>query len=101
VLQLVVTVNTVPSSLILVILMTEGIRSSETLSLTRATWRNIPEDGILHSHCHYNLRPYKNQLSNSVWFIQTEPQWSEEMSPLSAQISPIEHGHTLNITSFL
>jgi hypothetical protein len=26
--------------------------------LTRATRRNIPEDTILHSHCHENLKSY-------------------------------------------
>jgi hypothetical protein len=28
----------------------EAILSSETSALKSATWHNIPEDGILHSH---------------------------------------------------
>jgi hypothetical protein len=30
--------------------MMGALRSSETSVLTTATWRNIPEDGIFHSH---------------------------------------------------
>jgi hypothetical protein len=45
-LQLLVTPK-VPSLLILFMLMMEAILSFETTLLTRATRRNIPEDGIL------------------------------------------------------
>jgi hypothetical protein len=54
-LQLLVTAIAVPSSPILVTLMMEAIRSSETSVLTRATWLHILEDGILHSHRRENL----------------------------------------------
>jgi hypothetical protein len=50
VLRLLVTADVVPSTLILVTLMMEAIRSSETSVLTRATRRNMPKEGILHSH---------------------------------------------------
>jgi hypothetical protein len=47
VLQLLVTVNNVPSSLILFTLMMEAIRSFETLVLTGATQRHVTECCIL------------------------------------------------------
>jgi hypothetical protein len=55
--RLLVIANVVPSSPILVTLMIEALRSTDTLVLTRATRCNIPGDGTLHNH----------QTSNLTW----------------------------------
>jgi hypothetical protein len=57
-LRLLVTLNVVTSSTILVTLMMEAIRSSETPTLTGATSHKIPEDSILYSHRRENLKFY-------------------------------------------
>jgi hypothetical protein len=49
VLRLLVTANVVPRLPILVTLIMESIRSSDTSVLIKAMRRNIPEDGILRS----------------------------------------------------
>jgi hypothetical protein len=42
--------------------MMEAQGSSETSVLTRTTRRNVPEDGIFHSHRRENLKSYMGKL---------------------------------------
>jgi hypothetical protein len=65
VLRLLVTAK-VSSSPILVTLMMEAIRSSETSVLTRAARCNIPEHGVLHSH---SLENFKSYIALTGWAL--------------------------------
>jgi hypothetical protein len=60
--RLLVTAN-IPSSPILVTLVTEVPSSSETSVLTRATRRDVSGDAILHSHHRENLKSYIAELA--------------------------------------
>jgi hypothetical protein len=66
VLQLIVTVNLVPSPLIVFTLTMEAIRSSETSVLTKTTPRHIPEDCSLHSQRRENFKSY---IALTVWAV--------------------------------
>jgi hypothetical protein len=63
----------VPSSPILVTLMMEELRSSETFVLTRAMRRNITEDGILHSRRDGNLKTYRRLLTCCLLHVGFSP----------------------------
>jgi hypothetical protein len=50
--------------------MMEVIRTSETSVLTTATRRNIPQDGIVHSHRRESLKSYNNlKVATSIFVV--------------------------------
>jgi hypothetical protein len=67
------------STPILVTLMMEAIRSSETSAFIGATWSNIPEDGILHSHRRENLKSY---IALTGWTLY----WRRNVSPVKYKL---------------
>jgi hypothetical protein len=82
--RLLVTANFGPRSPILVTLMMKVLGSSETSALARATLRNIPVDGILHSHRRETLKSY---ITLTGWVLQLR----RNVSPVKYEVGFISH----------
>jgi hypothetical protein len=63
---------------------------------TRATWRHIPVDGILHLHCNENLKYYKQSMFANrgmnmfPWFLR-ELQMAKERKKKSDMVASVIH----------
>jgi hypothetical protein len=72
-LQLLVTANVVPSSLILLTLMMEAMSFSETSVLIPLTWHRIPDDSIPHSHYNETLKSYTAMTCTNCLNLNINP----------------------------
>jgi hypothetical protein len=96
--RLPVTTNFFPISLILVTLMMEAIRSSETSALTRAKQLHIPEEGILQLLARFELMKtaniktaiYKGMRHRIIWWRGEFPLCHNRRSECSRQF--VFHG---------
>jgi hypothetical protein len=86
--------------------MMEALIFSETPVFTRVTRRNIPEDGILHTHRRENLKFYKfaSMFASIHWIsyisvMQTQPHIRNEQIPsVTDEIAAVE-GRPQRLTS--
>jgi hypothetical protein len=87
--RLLVTASVVPSSPILVTLMRDVLRSSETPVLTRATGRIIPENGILHSERREYLKSYiwNKKLYSTFWTMNHNLGWNTDTCTVNEAIN--------------